>query len=190
MTFQVSQILFDMHVPVRLKTFAIGAFLVRRMKWYQICPSRLSYYFVSNEEEGCRISFLGILWTDFLLECQEVEGAAWEKRELRPPVQSPASFITCPGMGPPHPLFLWGCLFSYIETWVSKELMLCIPQRKLSLIQSKQEWSFHSQNKLSASHRKESLKTLWATPFSQLLRTGLWTATTIKVHGTCRLMLP
>lgn len=90
-----------MHVPVRLKTFTRGAFLVRRIKWYQICPSRLSYYSVSNEEEGCRISFLGILWTDFLLECQEVEGAAWEKRELRPPVQSPVSFINCPGTEPP-----------------------------------------------------------------------------------------
>lgn len=100
MTFQVSQILLDVPVPFSLKTSARGSFLVGRMKWYQICSCRLSYYFVSNEEESCRISFPGILWTDSLWEGQEVEGVVRGKREIRLPIQAPASFINSPGMEP------------------------------------------------------------------------------------------
>lgn len=81
------------HLPEEL-------FQVGRMKWYQICPSYLSYYFVGNERDGCRISFLRTLWTDSFLECL-VEDATWEKREIRPPLQSSASLINCPGMEQP-----------------------------------------------------------------------------------------
>ena len=77
------------HLPEEL-------FLVGRMKWYQICLSYLSYYFVGNERGGCRIPFLRTLWTDSFLECQQVEGATWEKREIRPPLQCSASLIYCP----------------------------------------------------------------------------------------------
>lgn len=124
MTLQVSQILFDVHIPVSLKVFTRGDFLVKRMKWYQICPSRLSYYFVINEVESCTISFLGILQIDDLLQWQEVEDTAQVgEREIRSPVQCPASFVNSPGMKPPlH--FSFGLSFLNIETWVTNELML------------------------------------------------------------------
>lgn len=112
MTLQVSQILFDVHIPVSLKVFSRRDFLLKSMKWYQICPSRLSYYFVINEVESCTISFLGILQIDDLLQWQEVEDTApVGEREVRSPVQCPASFVNPPGMKPPlH--FSLGCLSS------------------------------------------------------------------------------
>lgn len=93
MTFQVSQILLDVQVPVSLETFTRRVSLVRRKKWYQICPSCLSYYSVSNEKEGFRISFLNGFPSRMAGGRGHCLGG---EREKKSPIQSPAPFINFP----------------------------------------------------------------------------------------------
>lgn len=133
-----------------------------------------SYYFVSHEELGVE----SLSW-EYCGPMSFWGGTRWRalpgrrEREKEDHLFNLLHLVLIPPAQGRHSVFLLGCLSSYIDSWIANELLRHILQRKLSLIQSKQEWCLHSQNCLSASHRKETLKTCVGHPISLAFRDWL-----------------